>query len=129
MISHGKDIKLFTGNSNPALAEEICKLIGTKLGEAEVRSFSDGEASVSLYESVRGSDVFVVNSTCKPVNDSLMELLIMIDALQAGLRRPYHRCDPLLRLCPSGSQGQELAIPSPPSWWPICSPPPERTVC
>ena len=51
MISHGKDIKLFTGNSNPALAEEICKLIGTKLGEAEVKSFADGEASVSLYES------------------------------------------------------------------------------
>ena len=49
MISHGKDIKLFTGNSNPALAEEICKLIGTKLGEAEVKSFADGEASVSLY--------------------------------------------------------------------------------
>ena len=47
MISHGKDIKLFTGNSNPALAEEICKLIGTKLGEAEVKSFADGEASVS----------------------------------------------------------------------------------
>ena len=82
MISHGKDIKLFTGNSNPALAEEICKLIGTKLGEAEVKSFADGEASVSLYESVRGSDVFLINSTCKPVNDSLMELLIMIDALR-----------------------------------------------
>ena len=80
MISHGKDIKLFTGNSNPALAEEICKLIGTKLGEAEVKSFADGEAAGSLYESVRGSDVFLINSTCKPVNDSLMELLIMIDA-------------------------------------------------
>ena len=82
MISHGKDIKLFTGNSNPALAEEICKLIGTKLGEAEVKSFADGEASVSLYESVRGSDVFLINSTCKPVNNNLMELLIMIDALK-----------------------------------------------
>ena len=80
MISHGKDIKVFSGNANPKLAEEICKLIGTKLGEAEVKSFADGEASVSLYESVRGSDVFLINSTCKPVNDSLMELLIMIDA-------------------------------------------------
>ena len=80
MISHGKDIKIFTGNANPALAQEICKLIGIKLGEAEVKSFADGEASVSLYESVRGSDVFLINSTCKPVNDSLMELLIMIDA-------------------------------------------------
>ena len=80
MISHGKDIKIFTGNANPALAQEICKIIGTKLGEAEVKSFADGEASVSLYETVRGSDVFLINSTCKPVNDSLMELLIMIDA-------------------------------------------------
>ena len=80
MISHGKDIKIFTGNSNPALAKDICKLIGTKLGEAEVKHFADGEASVSLFETVRGSDVFLINSTCKPVNDSLMELLIMIDA-------------------------------------------------
>ena len=80
MISHGKDIKIFTGNSNPALAKDICKIIGTKLGEAEVTHFAYGEASVSLYETVRGSDVFLINSTCKPVNDSLMELLIMIDA-------------------------------------------------
>jgi len=82
MISHGKDIKVFCGNSNPALAQEICQLMGTKLGEAEVKSFADGEVSVSLYETVRGSDVFVVQSTCNPVNNNLMELLIMIDALR-----------------------------------------------
>ena len=80
MISHGKDIKIFTGTSNPALAAEICKCIGTQLGNAEVKRFADGEASVSLYETVRGSDVFLINSTCKPVNDSPMELLVMIDA-------------------------------------------------
>ena len=80
MISHGKDIKIFTGNANPKLAADICKIIGTKLGESEVKSFADGEASVSLYETVRGSDVFLVQSTCKPVNDHLMELLVMIDA-------------------------------------------------
>ena len=80
MISHGKDIKVFSGNANPKLAEEICKLMGTKLGEAEVGTFSDGEIFVSLYETVRGSDVFVVQSTCTPVNNNLMELLIMIDA-------------------------------------------------
>ena len=80
MISHGKDIKIFTGNSNPALAQDICKIIGIKMGEADVNTFADGEVSVSLYETVRGSDVFLINSTCKPVNDSLMELLIMIDA-------------------------------------------------
>ena len=82
MFSHGKDIKIFTGNSNPKLAEDICKEIGTQLGNAEVKSFADGEVSVSIYETVRGSDAFVVQSTCKPVNDSLMELLIMIDALR-----------------------------------------------
>ena len=82
MISHGKDIKVFCGNANQPLAEEICRMMGTKLGEAEVKSFADGEVSVSLYETVRGSDVFVVQSTCKPVNDNLMELLVMIDALR-----------------------------------------------
>ena len=80
MISHGKDIKVFTGNANPKLAADICKAIGIKLGENEVKGFADGEVSCSLYETVRGSDVFLVQSTCKPVNDNLMELLIMIDA-------------------------------------------------
>ena len=80
MISHGKDIKVFSGNSNKKLAEDICRNIGIHLGDATVSSFSDGEASISLYETVRGSDVFIVQSTCGPVNDNLMELLIMIDA-------------------------------------------------
>ncbi len=107
MISHGKDIKIFTGNANPKLAADICKIIGTKLGESEVKSFADGEASVSLYETVRGSDVFLIQSTCKPVNDNLMELLIMIDACRRASAGPHHRRHPLLRLCPSGPQGQE----------------------
>ena len=80
MISHGKDMKIFTGNANPALAQEICKLIGIKLGEAEVKTFADGEVSVSLEETVRGADVFLIQSTCKPVNNNLMELLVMTDA-------------------------------------------------
>ena len=80
MISHGKDIKVFCGNANQPLAAEICQMMGTKLGESEVKSFADGEVSVSINESVRGCDVFVVQSTCKPVNNNLMELLIMIDA-------------------------------------------------
>ncbi|MCQ2447922.1 MAG: ribose-phosphate pyrophosphokinase [Oscillibacter sp.] len=82
MIAHGKDVKIFCGNSNPKLAADICKLMGTKLGESEVKRFADGEVAVSLYETVRGSDVFVVQSTCKPVNDNLMELLVMVDALR-----------------------------------------------
>ena len=82
MIAHGTDIKIFSGASNRPLAEAICKELGTELGNAEVGAFSDGENFVSIYETVRGSDVFVVQSTCSPVNDNLMELLIMIDALR-----------------------------------------------
>ena len=82
MISHGKDIKIFAGSSNKPLAEAICKEMGMELGNAEVGAFSDGENFVSIYETVRGSDVFVVQSTCAPVNDNLMEMLIMIDALK-----------------------------------------------
>ena len=90
MIAHGKDIKIFSGTSNRPLAEAICKELGTELGNAEVGAFSDGENFVSIYETVRGSDVFVVQSTCSfrkddksgSGNDALMELLIMIDALR-----------------------------------------------
>ncbi len=80
MISHGKDVKIFSGNSNRPLAESICRHMGTRLGDMEVSHFSDGEVSLSLYDTVRGSDVFLVQSTCGPVNDNLMELLVMIDA-------------------------------------------------
>ncbi len=82
MIAHGKDIKIFAGNSNRVLAEAICKELNIALGNADVGRFSDGENFVSIYETVRGSDVFVVQSTCQPVNDNLMEMLIMIDALK-----------------------------------------------
>lgn len=80
MIAHGKEIKIFTGNASPKLANDICRNIGIKLGDSSVKHFADGEISVSLYETVRGADVFILQSTCKPVNDNLMELLIMIDA-------------------------------------------------
>ena len=82
MIAHGKDLKIFSGRSNRPLAEAICKQLGTSLGNAEMGAFSDGENYVSIYETVRGSDVFVIQSTCSPVNDNLMEMLIMIDALR-----------------------------------------------
>jgi ribose-phosphate pyrophosphokinase len=82
MISHGKDVKIFSGSANPELAKKICAKMGIALGSAEVSTFADGEKSISLYETVRGSDVFVVQSTCNPVNDNLMELLIMIDSLK-----------------------------------------------
>ncbi|MEN6314980.1 MAG: ribose-phosphate pyrophosphokinase [Clostridiaceae bacterium] len=82
MNLHGKDIKIFSGNSNRALAEEIGEKIGLPLGIATVGTFSDGESAINIGEVVRGSDVFVIQSTCTPVNDNLVELLIMIDALK-----------------------------------------------
>ena len=80
MIAYGENIQVFSGNSNPEFAKTICRELGIELGKADVRQFADGEASVSLEETVRGSDVFLIQSTCKPVNDHLMELLVMIDA-------------------------------------------------
>ena len=77
-----RELKIFSGNANLALAHEICGYLGQKLGEATVSSFSDGEIRVKIDENVRGADVFVVQSCCQPVNDSLMELLIIIDALK-----------------------------------------------
>lgn len=82
MISHGKNIKIFAANASRELAKKIAEYLGTTLGNSQVGSFSDGEIFVNINETVRGSDVFVVQSTSNPVNDNLMELLIMIDAFK-----------------------------------------------
>lgn len=90
------NLKIFSGNANPAIAREICAYLKVPLGAAEVRPFSDGEVFVEIGENVRGADVFVIQPTCTPVNDHLMELLIMVDALRrASARRitavlPYY---------------------------------------
>jgi len=76
------DTVLFTGNSNPALAQEIATHLGAELGKAAVGSFSDGETTVEIQQNVRGREVFVLQSTCAPTNDHLMELCIMVDALK-----------------------------------------------
>ena len=82
MNFHGKEIKIFSANSNREVAEDIAHCLGLPMGKSQVVTFSDGEISVSIQESVRGSDIFVVQSTSYPVNDNLMELLIMIDAFK-----------------------------------------------
>jgi ribose-phosphate pyrophosphokinase len=90
------DLKLFSGNANRPLAEEIAQHLRLKLGDADVSRFSDGEVYVQINENVRGEDVFIVQPTCPPVNDALMELLVMIDAFKrASARRitavlPYY---------------------------------------
>ena len=80
MIAHGENVKVFCGNSNPEFADTICKELGLTMGRGIVKTFADGEVSVTLEETVREADVFLIQSTCKPVNDNLMELLVMIDA-------------------------------------------------
>ncbi|MGV3025202.1 ribose-phosphate diphosphokinase [Clostridium thermobutyricum] len=82
MVTHGNNIKIFTGNSHPELAKEIAKILEVELGDSKVGTFSDGEISVDINETVRGADVFIVQSTSSPVNNNLMELLIMIDAFK-----------------------------------------------
>jgi ribose-phosphate pyrophosphokinase len=90
------ELKLLTGNANRVLAEEIAEYLRVPLADAEVTRFSDGEVYVQVNENVRGADVFVIQPTCPPVNDSLMELLIMVDAMKrASARRitavlPYY---------------------------------------
>ena len=79
---HGKDIKIFSAGASESMARRICECLGLGLGQCEVGQFSDGETSVSLQESVRGSSCFIIQSTCAPVNDNLMKLLIMIDAMK-----------------------------------------------
>ena len=81
-LSEDKRFKIFCGSSNRALTEEICKFVGVPLGEAKLQRFADGEVYFQLLENVRGVDVFLVQPTCRPVDEHLMELLIMIDALK-----------------------------------------------
>ena len=78
----GYKLKLFTANANTPLSEEIAEYLGIQLGKSKVNTFADGEIAVEISESVRGCDVFIIQPTCAPVNDNLMELLIMIDALR-----------------------------------------------
>ncbi len=78
---------VFAGNSNPALAQKICEHLGMPLGGAEVKRFSDGEIQIEIHENVRLKDVFVIQSTCSPVNDNLVELLLMIDAFKRSSAR------------------------------------------
>jgi len=75
------DMMVFTGNANPKLAESVARHLGIHLGRATVSRFSDGEVMVEILEHVRGKDVFILQSTCAPTNDNLMEIMVMVDAL------------------------------------------------
>ena len=93
---HSGGLKIFSGNGNMALALEICRYLGINLGKATVARFADGEVNVRIHENVRGKDVYIIQPTCPPVNDNIMELLLMVSTLnRASARRitvviPYY---------------------------------------
>jgi len=110
-------VKVFSGNSNPSLAKAICDAIGIPLGRSTVKPFPNGETFVKIEENVRGTDVFVIQSTSYPANDNLMELLICIDALKRASAR---RITAVMPYFGYARQDRKTGgrTPSPPSWWP-----------
>ena len=102
-----------------ALAQKISENLGISLGKAHVTAFSDGETRVEINENVRGMDVFIIQPTCTPVNVTLMELLIMIDAVRQGVGRPDYGRHSLLRLCAAGQESGAPGADLPPNSSPI----------
>ena len=88
------NLMIFTGNANPALAAKVASSLGIPLGKAHVSKFSDGETTVEINENVRGKDVFVIQSTCAPTNDNLMEIILMVDALKRASAERITACIP-----------------------------------
>ena len=128
MISHGKEIKVFTGNSNPALAEDICAQLTRVSATRPFLQFADGECSISVFEPVRGKDAFIVQSTCNHVNDNLMELLIMIDAMRRASAGRITAVIPYFGYARQDRKAK-AATPYPQSSSQTSSPPPARTGC
>ena len=93
-----ESMMVFSGNANPKLAQAVSRYLNLPLGQASVTRFSDGEVNVQILENVRGKDVFILQSTCAPTNDNLMELMIMTDALKRASARRIQRREPPLIL-------------------------------
>src|SRR6201987_265799 len=89
-------MRIFTGNANPKLAEAVCRHLNISLGRCVVGRFSDGEVMVELLENVRGRDIFILQSTCSPTNDNLMEIMVMTDALKRASAGRITACIPYL---------------------------------
>ena len=96
-------LMLFSGNATPELSKKVSDYLAVPLGNASVGRFSDGEIAVEIVENVRGQDVFVLQSTCAPTNDNLMELVVLCDALRRASASRITAVVPLLRLCPPRS--------------------------
>jgi phosphoribosylpyrophosphate synthetase len=103
---NGDTLRIFSGSSHPALAEAIAAHLGVQPGHSLLNRFADGEIRFQVEESARGMDVFLVQPTCAPVNDNLMELLIMIRCLPPGIGGTHHAGHALLWLRPPGQENQ-----------------------
>ena len=106
MAKAAEDLVIFSGNSNPALAQKICRYLDLPLGGAKVKTFSDGEIQIEIDENVRLKDVFIIQSTCSPVNDNLVELLLMIDACSRSSAKRITAVIPYLWLRSPGQEGR-----------------------
>lgn len=103
MLACHRKLRLLACNSNPALAKEISDKLGIPCVKATIDRFSDGEIRVQIQESIRGADVFVIQSMSQPVHDNMMELLLVIDAIEEGIS-PFGNCRrSVLRICKTGS--------------------------
>ena len=109
---------VFSGNANRSLAEDIVRRLNMSLSRAVVGRFSDGEVMVEIIDSVRGQDVFVVQSTCRPVNENLMELLVMIDAVRRSSAARVTAVIPYFGYARQDRRPGRPACPSRPRWWP-----------
>jgi ribose-phosphate pyrophosphokinase len=118
------DLKIFSGRANPALSQSICEYLGLPLGKIAIGNFADGEIACKIEEDVRGRDVFLVQPTCPPVNENLMELLIMIESFKRASAERITAVMPYF-----GYARTKDACRSPPSWWPTSSLGPAPTAC
>jgi ribose-phosphate pyrophosphokinase len=123
-------LMVFTGNANPKLAADVVKRLNISLGRAKVGRFSDGEVNVEILENVRGKDVFVLQPTCAPTNDNLMELMVMVDALKRASAGRITAAIPYFGYARQDRRVRaRRACRSPPRWWPTCCRPWACSAC
>jgi ribose-phosphate pyrophosphokinase len=115
-----ENLMVFTGNANPALADGVAHQLGIPLGKAVVSRFSDGEIVVEINENVRGKDVYVLQSTCAPTNDHLMEVMLMVDALKRSSAGRITAVLPYLVIRDRIAARALRALRFQPKWWRIC---------
>lgn len=113
-------LMVFTGNANPKLAESVVNHLDISLGRATVGRFSDGEVTVELLENVRGRDVFVLQSTCVPTNDNIMEMMLMVDSLKRASAGRITAAIPYFGYARQDRRPRSARVLSRPKWWPTC---------